>query len=790
MKMKTYDMHLSRARAIALLLLIIGFTSCKKSAPVADVRIIPRPERLEMMQGTFDIGPDTRWIVTADDARLRRGVEIMLGEFQKATAFPLKLEVDTHATDVPNALIFSLVNDDKLMGAEGYTLSINAHSVRVTGSTPAGVFHGMQTLRQLFPPDLEDSTYQAEAWSLPCLEISDKPRFAWRGDLLDVSRHFLPVEFINKNIDYLARYKMNVFHWHLTDDQGWRIESKKFPQLTTIGAWRVNHEDKDWWGRDPQKPGEKATYGGYFTQAEIRDVVQYAQDRFITVVPEIDMPGHSRSAIASIPAVSCDGGPYTVATGGVASENTLCPGKEETFQYIDELLGEILPLFPGEYFHVGGDECNKSSWEKCPYCQKRIRSEHLKDEHELQSYFIRRVERIVEAHGKKLIGWDEILEGGLAPNAAVMSWRGERGGIQAARMGHNVVMTPANFCYLDLKQGDPELEPEMGYSQARLTTVYSYDPVPSELTEDESRHILGVQGNLWGEFIPNEKKAHYMLFPRLLAVAEVGWTPKQDRVWEEFMPRLEYNLQRLKNLGIGYAPSMYNVEISPQASEKPGTVKIVLATENGRAPIRYTLNGSNPTVASPAYDQPLLIDSTSVIRAAPVVGDSIGRITTRTQKLHKATGIIPTFGFAPSDSLGNSAASLLTDCIRGTTRRDSRDWMMFEGNDFIATVDLGGKQHLSDVIVGCLERPSRRTFFPTRIEVFGSVDGSEYQTLGSVAVSAEKRRQSSTRDFRIEFPKKEFRYVRVQATSQHVAPKGSARAGEPAIIAVDELIVE
>ena len=392
---------------------------------------------------------------------------------------------------------FNLTNPSADFEEEGYHLSVKSRSIEITAKTPAGLFYGLQSLRQLFPVQLEDSTSQNQAWQIPCVEIQDKPRFPWRGEMLDVSRHFLSLDLIRKNIDYMARYKMNTFHWHLTDDQGWRLEIKKYPKLTEIGAWRVDRNEEPWWGRDPAKPGELATYGGYYSQEEIRDIVKYARERFITIVPEIDMPGHSQAAIAAYPEISCDGGPYFVATGGVASGNTYCPGKEVTFEFIDNVLEEVFELFPGAYFHVGGDECNKDAWKNCPDCQQRMVDEGLKDEHELQSYFIQRVEKLVNARGKKLIGWDEILEGGLAPNAAVMSWRGENGGIQAALQGHDVVMTPTAHCYLDLKQGDPQLEPELGYSRCWLSEAYEYDPVPSDLTPEQALHILGSQGNLW-----------------------------------------------------------------------------------------------------------------------------------------------------------------------------------------------------------------------------------------------------------------------------------------------------
>lgn len=775
---------------LLLSILITGNISCTKKAPLAKVQIIPRPLHMELKEGTFDIGPKTRWIVSSPNAAMLQGIEIVLEEIRNASTFPIELERIKTVKNGDNTLVFNINGNMDNFGEEGYTLSITPDHIYLSSTTPAGVFYGLQTLRQLFPPQLEDSTYKSGRWVLPCVEITDKPCFVWRGDMLDVSRHFLPLAFIKKNLDYLARYKMNTFHWHLTDDQGWRIESKKFPSLTRIGAWRVDHNDEEWWGRDPQKPGENATYGGFYTQKEIRDVVKYAENRFITIVPEIDMPGHSRAAIASIPEISCDGGPYTVATGGIASNNTLCPGKEKTFEFIDSLLSEILPLFPGKYFHVGGDECNKSSWVNCPDCQARIKKEGLKDEHELQSYFIRRVEKIVNRHGKQLIGWDEILEGGLAPNAAVMSWRGEQGGIDAARMGHDVVMTPTTYCYLDLKQGDPDLEPPLGYNQASLSTVYSYDPVPDVLNPDKQKHILGTQGNLWGESIQNEENANYMLFPRLLAIAEVGWTPKYNRKWDDFVRRLEYNLTRLDNLGIGYAPSMYNVKITPVAANSRGSVNIRLTTESNMVPIYYTLDGSDPDTSSYLYKDIIKIEGTTSIKAASYRNNRIERISIRREKLHKAVGIVPVLEFPGTGHTGKGNARNLTDCIRGTNRRNLNGWTDFEGIDMNATIDFGKSEDISNITVGCLERQNFNVFYPRKIEVLGSSDGHDYTLLGSVDNLVQQNRRTGKRDFEIDFKELQVRYIRVKAINIRVCPEWSNHPGEKAILLVDEISVD
>jgi len=618
------------------IVILISLLSCSvKEKRIAEINIIPKPLTLQKGEGTFTIDSDTRIILNDDSKTLKRGVEVFTDIVNQSSTFKLKSELKSGDVSGENAIVVSLSGDENRYGHEGYSLKVTSEKITVEAAESAGVFYAFQTLRQLFPPELEDSTVTADEWYIPAVEVFDKPTFKWRGQLLDVSRHFLPMELLKKNIDYLARYKMNIFHLHLTDDQGWRVEIKKYPKLTEVGAWRVDYNDMGWWGRPAQKPGDKATYGGYFTQDQIRELVQYAADRFISILPEIDVPGHSQSFIASYPEVSCDGKKYYVATGGVAKDNTVCPGKEITFKVIEDILNEVLPLFPGDYFHIGGDECNKSQWKKCADCQRRIKNEKLKNEHELQSYFIKRVEKMVNAHGKILIGWDEILEGGLAPNATVMSWRGEKGGIASAKMGHDVVMSPNTYCYLDLKQGNPALEPNYGYSHLWLSTTYSYAPMPEALNSEEKKHILGVQGNLWGESIRGEKAMNYMLFPRLLAIAEVGWTHRKDRGWNDFVERLEYNLVRLKNLGIGYAPSMYNVNVK-NIAEKENEYQVELKTERGGIPIHYTLDGSEPTATSEVFKNPVRLNETVTLKAVAFKdGKKAGRITTYNPKKNK-----------------------------------------------------------------------------------------------------------------------------------------------------------
>jgi hexosaminidase len=443
---------------------------------------------------------------------------------------------------------------------EGYRLSATPAGITIVAGGDAGAFHARTTLRQLVPPEALAPAPRgrgagggaARTWPVPCVEIVDRPRFSWRGLMLDTCRHFFPVAFVKKYIDALAFHKMNVFHWHLTEDQGWRIEIRRHPELTDVGAWRTGTLVGRLEGEGPWE-FDGVRHGGFYTQDEVRDVVAYAAERQVTVVPEIEMPGHAQAALAAHPELSCTGGPFEVSRTWGIHEEVFCAGNEAVFSLLEDVIGEVAPLFPGPFFHIGGDECPKMRWKACPKCQARMRAEGLADEDALQSWFVRRIERVVNAAGKRLIGWDEILEGGLAPNATVMSWRGVDGGIEAARQGHDVVMSPTTHCYLDYQQAeDPAGEPIAFRAYLPLEKVYSYEPLPLELTQEQGRHVLGVQGNLWTEYVVTPEQAEYMVWPRACALAEAGWSPAGPRDRGNFEVRLAAHLPRLDALGVRY----------------------------------------------------------------------------------------------------------------------------------------------------------------------------------------------------------------------------------------------
>ncbi|MBQ7710124.1 MAG: family 20 glycosylhydrolase [Bacteroidales bacterium] len=509
-----------------------------------------------------------------------------------------------------------VLNPSAKIPAEGYTLDVTRTRVKAVASTPAGLFYARQTLAQL-----------EQDGSIPCVKIKDYPRFHWRGLMIDCSRHFMSVEQIKQHIDILSQYKINTLHWHLTDDQGWRIEIKKYPRLIEVGSKRTEFDG--------------TVTEGYYTQEQVKEVVAYAAERFVTVVPEIEMPGHSFAAVRSYPELSCEKKPVNNFYTWGSPDIVLCPGSEFTFQFLEDVIAEVAPLFPGKYIHIGGDECKKVRWEKCPACQARIKAQGLvADEHgtaeeKLQSYAVKRMEGILAKFGKSLVGWDEILEGGLSPNATVMSWRGEKGGIQAAREGHDVVMTPGSGgLYLNHYQGDPKAEPE-GYAHHSILQVpYDYNPVPAELTAEEAKHILGVQGNLWGEFLYTDYMRDYLTFPKMFAVAETGWTPLEKKDFPDFCRRLDAACQRLDALGVAYhipLPEQPGGSIS-QIAFRDSTV--LTFTTSRPMDMVYTLDGSKPTAASARYEGPIVVKKSGMFRIASIT--SYGKLSAeRTISLEK-----------------------------------------------------------------------------------------------------------------------------------------------------------
>lgn len=560
---------------------------------------MPEPVSVKTGSGVFELDGKTQLVVDGDDAALKKLANTFASWVAPATGIQLK--VVNRATASSKTIRLSLVQSLKeVKNDEGYTLNVGSNSITIAAIKPSGLFYGLQTLRQLLPPSVEQASKQNTRWVIPAVSVTDYPRFGWRGLMLDVSRHFFSKEFVKQYIDEMARYKFNVLHFHLTDDQGWRIEIKAFPKLTEVGAWRVPRTGR-WWTYDPPQPNEPATYGGFYTQEDIKEIIQYAKERNIEVLPEIDVPGHSLAAIAAYPYLSSTGYLYKVNPGSKfynIDDNTLNPADERVYEFLDKVFDEIAALFPHPYIHIGGDECTKMFWRKSAQVQDFMKKQGIKTEHELQSYFIKRLEKMLKQKGKQLIGWDEILEGGLAPDATVMSWRGMDGGIEAARQGHKVVMTPADHAYIDLYQGDPATEPDT-YSMLRLKTCYQWNPVPDKINADL---ILGGQGNLWTESVPTGRHAEYMTWPRGLALSEVFWSPLKKQEWANFQQKLPLQLDRLKAADINYSTAAYDVLVTTRSDKEKKQLTAALSTDIDGLTIYYTLDNTNPDRFSSRYE--------------------------------------------------------------------------------------------------------------------------------------------------------------------------------------------
>lgn len=590
-------------KKLIFLLLLFSLATVYGQKPA--IQLIPQPVEIQQSDGVFVLTKTST--ICFDSQESRKIAEMLSQKLNRATGFSFKPQQDKAGSIQFNLNKAPLAQ----IGKEGYTLVSSSKGVVITANKPAGLFYGMQTLLQLLPKEIESKTPITITWSVPSVKITDYPRFGWRGIMLDVSRNFFTKEEVKLYIDQIARYKYNTFHWHLTDDNGWRIEIKALPRLTEVGAWRVPRFGQFGQRAEPKK-GEAATVGGFYTQADIKEIIQYAQDRNVTIVPEIDVPGHSMSAIAAYPELSCTKDPDTKVNPGssfsewyndgtfkMLIDNTLNPSDEKVYEFLDKVFTEMAVLFPNPYIHVGGDECYKGFWTKDPGCQALMKKMNMTHPEELQAYFMKRVEGILKAKGKKLIGWDEILEGGIGPEATVMSWRGIKGGIEAAKLGHDVVMTPTTFAYLDYQQGEQTIEPPI-YSNLRLSKCYSYETVPEGV---DAKYILGGQGNLWTEQVVTLHHAEYMTWPRGWALAEDFWSPKESKNWANFVLRVEKQFERAEIEGVNYSPAIYDAIINVRGKE--GEMTLEMDSEVPGLDIYYTIDGAMPNTYSTRYSKPV-----------------------------------------------------------------------------------------------------------------------------------------------------------------------------------------
>ncbi|MBL7950462.1 MAG: family 20 glycosylhydrolase [Flavobacteriales bacterium] len=777
-------------RFLPVLLLLSVQVSAQQSALPS---IIPAPVDMMLNEGTCSLG--CPWAISGS-ATLPSFIADEILSLHPAEGLQCLVAVP---------ISFNQVDLDSSAPLECYKVEVKTSGIEVSATSEAGLFRGSRTLIQL----LEQGRASG---SLPCLTITDHPRFPWRGMHMDPCRHFWSVDFTKKYIDLLARYKMNSFHWHLTDDQGWRIEIKKHPKLTEVGAWRKGSQV----GPYSRREYDSIPYGGFYTQDEIREVVAYAKARHINVVPEIEMPGHALAALAGYPHLGCTGGPYEVNKGWGVFEDVCCAGNDSTFAMLEDVLTEVMELFPSEIIHIGGDESPKERWKACAKCQRRIRAEGLKDEHELQSYFIRRIEKFVNSKGRKIIGWDEILEGGLAPNAAVMSWQGTEGGIAAARSGHYAVMSPGSHCYFDHYQGDPANEPLAIGGYTPLQKVYAYEPIPAELKPEEHKYILGAQGNVWTEYILTPEHMEYMAVPRMLALAEVLWTPKAKRNEADFIQRLEKEFVRLEEMKVNASRSLYSVRVIPKAGKRPGEISVELVSPLADS-IMFELmphiveafygtpgQDSIPMNRRLTYEAPIPITTNRMLIASTFkAGRAAGSSVVRVFGFDKATAQKITLSEQPHERYNEGGAFTLVDGITAQQKRVNTEWLGWRKGVTI-TVDLGSVHDISYIGIGALNETYGWIHAPKVVEFSTSTDGKTYTSLGMDVptmqeiplISADPLRRKETtyampQGRHVFHTDKAAKARYIKLTVQHIGPipQGYPGAGSPAWMFLDEIEV-
>ena len=757
-----------------LCLIFCFLTSALLSAQSA---IVPQPVNVTYGSKYYDITGSE--IITSSAENLSFEINYLRLALKSKAQQSGNLDFRLDPLSIPIHL--DLFNPDTLLPEGWYSLQTSEKQVRILATSKIGIFYGIQSLLQLSVWRNDKRLVVQEA-----AINGDFPKFAWRGMHLDVSRHFFPVEFIKRYIDMLALHKMNVFHWHLTDDQGWRIEIKQFTKLTEIGGWR----NSTMVGHYSEHRYDSLRYGGFYTQDEIREVVQYATQRKITIVPEIEMPGHAMAALAAYPQFSCNGGPFTVPGKWGVFDDVFCP-KEETFLFLEQVLDEVCRLFPGKFIHIGGDECPKTRWKTCKNCQKRIQDEKLKDEHELQSYFIQRIEKYLNSKGRQIIGWDEILEGGLAPKAAVMSWRGTEGGIEAARLKHPVVMTPGTHCYFDHYQGNPRQETIAIGGFTPLEKVYQYDPIPADLNAEERQYILGAQANVWTEYILNEEHVEYMALPRMAAMAEVLWSYPAKRDYADFFRRIEWLQNTYDEAGYNFSRSFLRPQIS--TFSKNGELWMRLDPPSPDKQLNYRILQADMSILLPAQEGkgeiPIsiqLVPQERMTIEAWIAGDETKTVVGYMPLfISRATAKPVTLKTQPSKHYPGNGSGTLTDGVSATLPRINSEWLGWSGDDVEMTLDLGAKMKISEVSIGQLVDHMNWIYAPSQWKISISSDGLDYKEIATTPSP-----KSTLRQVQFKFIGKDARYVRIEAKNPGKIPAGKAGAGESSWMMFDEIYVK
>ena len=777
-----------KIKLTSALLLLITIISCKSTTnnqgeSTANYEVIPLPEMITTPQADADkpfvLTADTKITYPEGDASLQQYAGFLQEYIKKQAGIEVNIAPNQNNETNTIALLQNYQNNNK----EAYQVVVNAKNITVNGASKAGTFYGVQLLRKSIPVQKVDKVI------FPAKEITDKPYFAYRGAHLDSARHFFTADSVRIYIDMLALHNINKFHWHLTDDQGWRFESKKYPKLTVVGSTRSQTMVNKQWDTFDGKP-----HGGFYTQQEMKDIVKYAADRNITVIPEIDLPGHMVAALATYPQLGCTGGPYKVReTWGIA-EDVLCAGNPETYDFIKNILEEVTEVFPSEYIHIGGDECPKDSWKKCPKCQAKIKelgikgdTKHTAEEY-LQSHIITFAEDVLAKKGRKIIGWDEILEGGLAPNATVMSWRGIGGAIEAAKSNHDAIMTPVSYCYFDYYQTDKtDKEPLAIGGYVPVERVYSFNPYPDALNKEQQKHILGVQANVWTEYIKTFKHVQYMVLPRFAALAEVQWEdPAKPKDYNQFLQRLMRLLPIYQLEGYNYAKHIFDLraEVKPEVGDIQVTLSCLQDT-----PIYYTTDGSEPTKSSNVYKEPLKLTQDTHLKAK-VFGQETESSFEQQFLFNKATVRPIEFLSKPSYNYTFGGAITLVDGRKGGTNSRSGEWLGFSEAPCEVVITLKENTPVKEVRFNALIETGDWIYPPTSFEVWGSKDGKSYDLLAKENYALPKEPLKEIKTYSLSFPEKEVTYLKVKINGVNKIPSfHQGAAGKPGFLFIDEIQV-
>ena len=741
---------------IVLLTFLMGLGIFAQKRPV----LIPMPHALEWRTGQFELDKKTSLFY---EEELEKEAQYLANILNQATAFGLKaLDKIEEGKNQIVLKIDPAIEENK----EAYQLNVSMEKVVLTGASATGVFRGIQTLLQLFPPSIYGNESSEEIWKIPVVDIADSPKFQWRGMLLDCSRHFMKKDFVKRYLDLLAYHKMNTLHWHITEDQGWRMEIKKYPKLTEVGAWRT------------EKDGSR--YGGFYSQEDIKEIVQYAADRHINVVPEIELPGHSQAALAAYPEYSCTGGPFEVETEWGVFREIYCAGNDGTFEFLENILTEVIELFPSPYIHIGGDEVPKYRWEQCDKCQKRIEKENLQDTHELQSYFIKRIENFLTSKNKQLIGWDEILEGGLAEGAIVQSWRGMNGAVEAVKSGHPAIVSPTSHAYFDYDLKSIDLE-----------KVYSFDPIPKDIDEKQKALIWGGECNMWSERAPQEL-VDSKVFPRILAMTEVLWSYPMVRDYEQFYQRVQRHYPRLKTMGVSYGFETMPVHLE-HYFQPDGNAEIRLNAGTPELKLCYTLDGSTPNEESILYRIPIEPkDSCQLKVQAYKEGKTYGEVFEQVYEPHQVLGKQPDLLTTYSNHYTGGGDKALVNGLRGSTDFRDGNWQGYQYDDLVTIFDLRDQNiTFSEVSVGFYQYNNSWIFLPTALIIEVSQDGKTFKELANIPNDiSPKQRGKFLHQLQATFPKQSANYLKVTAKNIQHCPDWHEAAGSKAWLCVDEILVK